>query len=110
MSIDLLGAVGLDKVDLVGGTRWELETADIDGALGDIEVAEEEVVQRGLRSLVGEVDIDGGGISGDGGPGDLVADRAVPEGAGGGRGDGDGLGYRGESGEGEDGVRRHGED
>lgn len=80
LRVDLLGLVVGDEVDLVGVAGWELETGDGGLSVGDGDVAEEEVVQRGLTGHVREIDVNVGGVGVDGGPFDGVGFGAVPEG------------------------------
>lgn len=80
LGVDLLGLVVGDEVYLVGVASWELETGDGGLSVRDSDVAEEEVVQRGLAGHVREIDVNVGGVGVDGGPFDGVRLRAVPDG------------------------------
>lgn len=99
LRVDLLGLVVCDEVDLVGVAGWELETGDGGLSVRDGDVAEEEVVQRGLTGHVRKIDVNVAGVGVDRGPFDGVGLGAVPEGVLGWVGDGD---CAREGGEGED--------
>jgi hypothetical protein len=80
LSVDLLWLVVSDKVDLVGGSDWELQVLDGEGSAVLVLVGGQEGVGWWVGSHVGEVDIEGGWISVDGIPLDLVGLCEIPDG------------------------------
>lgn len=80
LSVDLLWLVVGDEVDLVGGSDWELEVSDGEGAAVLVLVGREEGVGWWVGGHVGEVDVEGLRISVDGVPLDLVGLGEIPDG------------------------------
>lgn len=96
LSVDLLGLGAVGEVDGVAVTVGELAAVDVEGAVGRGDVGGEQDVGGRVGGLVGQVDVEGGLVAGDGLPLDGLLLAGAPDGAGVGGGDLEGQGARGE--------------